>query len=140
MRLAVTVASALCVVAASGAALPPASSDAVERQDGFNAPRLVNYVQTFHDANNNPLSLLPLLHEDTGITHVNLAALHINEVPGDINLNDNNPNASYWNEVWSDVKQLQAGGIKVLMMLGGAEPGSYHRLCGSDVPAKIVSN
>jgi hypothetical protein len=41
-------------------------------------PRLIQYVQTFHpeDNDNGHLSLLPLLQEDTGITHVILAALH----------------------------------------------------------------
>ncbi|KAK5119567.1 hypothetical protein LTR85_007395 [Meristemomyces frigidus] len=115
----------------------PTSHATLERRDAYNAPRLVNYVQTFHDVAGNPLSLLPLLNENTGITHVNLAALHINSDASDITLNDNNPNSSYWDSVWSDVKQLQAGGIKVLFMLGGAAAGSYPRLCGSAVPAVI---
>lgn len=108
------------------------------RRDAYNAPRLVNYVQTFHDVSGNPLSLLPLLNEDTQITHVNLAALHINADPAGITLNDVNPNDTSWDQVWSDVAQLQAGGIKVLMMMGGAAAGSYPRLCGTEVPAVIV--
>lgn len=122
-------------------ALPTTATNptAVERRDAYDAPRLVNYVQTFTDVAGNPLSLLPLLNEDTGITHVNLAALHINTNASDITLNDNNPNSSYWDSIWSDVKQLQAGGIKVLFMMGGAAAGSYPRLCGTAVPAVIVS-
>lgn len=112
----------------------------LERRDAYSAPRLVNYVQTFHDTSGNPLSLLPLLNEKTSITHVNLAALHINDDPNGITLNDNNPNSSYWDSIWSDVKQLQNGGIKVLFMLGGAAAGSYPRLCGTAVPAVIVSH
>ena len=111
----------------------------LERRTAADAPRLVNYVQTFHDVNNQPFSLLPLLNQKTGITHVNLAALHINSDPSGITLNDNNPNSSYWNSVWSDVKQLQSGGIKVLFMIGGAAAGSYPRLCGTSVPAVIVN-
>ena len=111
---------------------------ALERRTAADAPRLVNYVQTFHDVNNNPLSLLPLLNEKTGITHINLASIHINSDPSGITLNDNNPNSSYWDTVWSDVKQLQNGGIKALFMIGGAAAGSYPRLCGTKTPAVIV--
>ena len=112
---------------------------ALQRRTAADAPRLVNYVQTFHDVNNNPLSLLPLLNENTGITHINLASIHINTDPSGITLNDINPNSSYWDSVWSDVKQLQNGGIKALFMIGGAAAGSYPRLCGTKVPAVIVS-
>lgn len=95
-------------------------------------PRLVAYIQTFHDEAGNPLSLLPLLNEDTGVTHVYLSSLHLNTNPGDITLNDDNPNATKWDQMWSDVKQLQSGGIKVMMMMGGAAQGSYQRLAGND--------
>ena len=95
-------------------------------------PRLVTYVQTFHDKNNQPLSLLPLLNEKTGVTHVILASLHLNDGPGNIALNDNPPNSSIFDQVWSDVKTLQQNGIKVMALLGGAAQGSYQRLSGSD--------
>lgn len=95
-------------------------------------PRLVAYIQTFHDTSGNPLSLLPLLNEDTKVSHVFLSSLHINQNPGDIRLNDDSPDDSKWDQMWSEVKQLQQGGIKVLMMLGGAAQGSYQRLSGDD--------
>jgi len=95
-------------------------------------PRLVAYIQTFHDTAGNPLSLLPLLSEDTGVTHVYLSSLHLNPNPGDITLNDESPNSTVWDQMWSDVKQLQAGGIKVMMMMGGAAQGSYQRLSGDE--------
>ncbi|WPH03058.1 Hypothetical protein R9X50_00593200 [Acrodontium crateriforme] len=98
--------------------------------------KLVTYVQTFHTTDNQPLSLLPLRDDDSGVTHVNLAALHVNG-PGQITLNDNNPNSTFYDQVWEDVEQLQSSGIKVLIMIGGAAQGSYQRLCGSSTPAVI---
>jgi hypothetical protein len=117
-------------------ALPTTSVPLERRNDPYAAPRLLNYVQTFHDVHGQPLSLLPLLN--TSITHINLAALHINADPNAITLNDLSPNDASWDEIWSEVKQLQRSGIKVLVMLGGAAVGSYERLCGTAVPAVIV--
>ena len=34
--------------------------------------------------------------------------------------------------LWSEAKQLQEGGIKVMMMLGGAARGTFQRLSGDD--------
>lgn len=95
--------------------------------------RLVQYVQTFRDPHNTQgtLSLLPLLKEKTSVTHVNLAALHLNEMPGDITLNDDPPSSPMYDSVWSDVKTLQQGGVKVTVMVGGAAQGTYGRLCRS---------
>lgn len=78
------------------AALP-----AVEKRgDGYNPPRQVMYIQTFHYTNGGKLSLLPLVQQKTGVTHILLSALHVNEQPGDINLNDDNPNSTVWDPVW----------------------------------------
>ena len=87
------------------------------------------YVQTFHTTSGGRLSLLPLVQQKTQVTHILLAALHVNDSPGDINLNDDNPNSTIWDTVWSEAARLQSQGVKVMMMLGGAAPGSYPRLC-----------
>ena len=95
-------------------------------------PRLLQYVQTFHPNGNDNghLSLLPLLKKSTRVTHVILAALHINGPNGDITLNDNNPNSTYYDATWSEAATLQKNGIKVMVMMGGAAQGSYAgRLC-----------
>lgn len=95
-------------------------------------PRLVQYVQTFHPENseNGHLSLLPLVNEGTGITHVILAALHINGPNGDITLNDDSPNSTVYDRTWSEVSTLQDRGVEVMVMMGGAATGSYNgRLC-----------
>jgi len=98
----------------------------VIRQADSPTPRLAMYVQTFHDEDGNPLSLLPL--QGTGITHVILASLHLNGSPGDIHLNDDPPNSTVFDQAWSDCATLQANGIKVMAMMGGAGDGSYNDL------------
>lgn len=95
-------------------------------------PRLLQYVQTFHPQNNanGHLSLLPIFNQKTRATHVILAALHINGPNGDITLNDNSPNSTYYDATWSEAATLQTNGIKVMVMMGGAAQGSYAgRLC-----------
>jgi cyclin-dependent kinase len=42
-----------------------------------------------------------------------------------------------YDTLWSEVKQLQAGGIKVMMMLGGAARGTFERLSGDDASVSI---
>lgn len=102
-------------------------------------PRLVAYIQTFKTVDGGPLSLLPLLEEKTGVTHVLLSAVHLNEQPGDITLNEHHPNDTMYDTLWSEVKQLQDGGIKVMMMLGGAAPGTYQRLSGDDQSVSLMA-
>lgn len=98
-------------------------------------PRLIQYVQTFHPENNDSghLSLLPLLKKNTGITHVILAAFHINGPNGDITLNDDSPNSTYYDKTWSEAATLQSHGVKVMAMVGGAAQGSFNgRLCSNN--------
>lgn len=112
------------------AALPSESSTALEkRADPYNPPRNVIYVQTFRTTSGGKLSLLPLIQQKTQVTHIYLSALHINANPGDINLNDDNPNSTVYDTIWQEAAQLQSSGVKVMMMMGGAAPGSYPRLC-----------
>jgi len=98
------------------------------------------YVQTFTNPDGSQLSLLPLIQEKTGVTHIILAALHLNSgTPNNPTLNDNNPNSDYYNFLWPEVKQLQDAGIQVMMMMGGAAQGSY-RVLADDVSLKRVSS
>lgn len=110
--------------ALSAAALPASSIE--KRADGA---RSVMYIQTFQTTSGGQLSLLPLVQQNTEITHIYLSALHINSQPGDINLNDNSPNDTVYSQIWSEAAQLQSDGVKVMMMMGGSAPGSYPRLC-----------
>ncbi|KAI5244041.1 family 18 chitinase glycoside hydrolase [Aureobasidium subglaciale] len=94
-------------------------------------PRVVVYHQTIHH-DGKYVSLLPLITNQTGVTHVIVAAIHLNEGPGNITLNDDPPNASKYETLWGEVAWLQASGVKVLGMLGGAAKGSFERLDGPD--------
>ncbi|KXS95712.1 hypothetical protein AC578_10771 [Pseudocercospora eumusae] len=115
----------------------PAELSFIEKRDAYSTPRNVVYVQTFKTTSGGQLSLLPLVQQNTQVTHIYLAAVHINSNPGDITLNDNNPNDTIWDTVWSEAAQLQQAGVKVMMMMGGAAPGSYPRLCSGEDGAVI---
>lgn len=95
-------------------------------------PRLIVYHQTFHDADGTYHSLLPLLTRHTGITHVILAALHLNHAPGHLTLNDHVPDDDRYAQLWGEVRWLQGSGVKVLGMLGGAAKGTFERLSGDE--------
>lgn len=123
-----------------GSALPAVNTASLETSASSDStPRNVIYVQTFQYKNGTQLSLLPLLQQDTKVTHVILAALHINQNPGDITLNDHPPSDSYYDFLWPEVKQLQQSGVKVMMMMGGAAVGSYQRLASDVSPLRLFS-
>ena len=94
------------------------------------APRLICYHQTHFLPSGDFVSILPLLSHHTAVTHITIAAIHLNPVPISITLNDD-PYASPRNErLWTEVRALQAAGISVLGMLGGAHKGSFLALDG----------
>ncbi|KAK7183983.1 hypothetical protein DPSP01_012263 [Paraphaeosphaeria sporulosa] len=109
--------------------MPPTPPKLLPTSQG---PRLIVYHQTFHDSAGNYHSLLPLLTNNTGVTHIIVAAIHLNEGPGNITLNDHRPDDKRYEQLWGEVKWLQGSGVKVLGMLGGAAQGSYERLGGSE--------
>lgn len=97
-------------------------------------PKVVCYHQT-HYRNGEFVSALPLITEaedEVGITHLIIAAIHLNETPGDITLNDDPPDAPKYDVLWSEVEVFQDVGVPVLGMLGGAAQGTFQRLDGSD--------
>ena len=136
MRSFAALASAILALTSTTYALPHSLIISRQNNDAATSaaapPRLVAYIQTFRSVDGGPLSLLPLLQENTGVTHVLLSAVHLNEQPGDINLNDHPPSDPMYDTLWSEAKQLQEGGIKVMMMLGGAARGTFQRLSGDD--------
>jgi hypothetical protein len=117
--------SALLATLQPGSALPVSSGAGVSNAL---VPRNVIYIQTFTNPDGSQLSLLPLLNQPTRVTHVILAALHVDSTPGEIHLNNNDPSSSFYDFLWPEVQQLQQAGIKVMMMLGGAARGSYQNL------------
>ncbi|KAI9047212.1 hypothetical protein LZ554_008666 [Drepanopeziza brunnea f. sp. 'monogermtubi'] len=92
-------------------------------------PRIVIYYQTQHNQDGTPCSILPIITQpNIRVTHVNLAAIHLNDPPGNIHLNDHAPSDPRYLTLWAELRVLQASGIKVLGMLGGAAKGSFTRL------------
>ncbi|KAF2148832.1 glycoside hydrolase family 18 protein [Myriangium duriaei CBS 260.36] len=94
-------------------------------------PRLVIYAQTHHTPEGQTISLLPLLQQHTGVTHVIVAAVHLND-GANLTLNDDPDTHEKFNQLWDETAMLQASGVPVLAMLGGAAKGSYARLSGND--------
>ncbi|KAL3423305.1 alkaline phosphatase [Phlyctema vagabunda] len=91
--------------------------------------RLVLYYQTIHSPDGQSISILPVVTQpNIAVTHVNVAAIHLNDPPGNITLNDHVPSHPRYFTLWAELRVLQASGIKVLGMLGGAAKGSFTRL------------
>ncbi|KAK7966359.1 chitinase [Apiospora aurea] len=96
---------------------------------GAALPRIVIYHQTIHDPNGRHISILPLISQPgVAVTHIIVAALHINDDPNALTLNDHAPVDPRYITLWAELRIAQASGIQVLGMLGGAAKGSYTRL------------
>lgn len=104
----------------------------VRQPSQSHTPRLVLYQQTHHTPDGAPISILPLVIQGTGVTHLYVAAVHLNDGPGNISLNDDPPDHPKFNQLWEEVKILQSAGVKVMLMLGGAAKGSFGTLSGDD--------
>ncbi|KAI1107204.1 glycoside hydrolase family 18 protein [Jackrogersella minutella] len=98
--------------------------------------RVVIYYQTtnYNNSATEHVSLLPLISNasDISVTHVLIAAIHVIDDDGGIHLNDYPPDNALFDQVWSDAAQLQAAGVTVMGMVGGAAAGSFQRLDGDD--------
>ncbi|RYP03089.1 hypothetical protein DL765_010602 [Monosporascus sp. GIB2] len=99
--------------------------------------RVVVYYQTTHynGSTANDVSLLPLINSqpEVSATHVLIGAIHVvTEEQGWIRLNDYTPDNPIFDHVWSDAAALQAAGVTVMAMVGGAAPGSWPRLGGDE--------
>ncbi|KAF2971886.1 hypothetical protein GQX73_g1709 [Xylaria multiplex] len=92
-------------------------------------PRLVLYHQTTHHPDGALCSILPLITQPgISVSHIIIAAIHINEDPDALTLNDHPPSDPRFAATWAELRIAQASGITVLGMLGGAAKGSYTRL------------
>ena len=92
-------------------------------------PRLILYHQTTHDPDGAPCSILPLITQPgVSVSHIIIAAIHINEDPDGLTLNDHPPSDARFVTTWAELRVAQASGIKIMGMLGGAAKGSYTRL------------
>jgi len=88
-------------------------------------PRLIVYHQTHHTPSGEHVPLLPLI--STPLTHLILAAIHLNAHPTTptLTLNDHPPSHPRNTTLFAELRLLQSSGIKVLGMLGGAAKGSF---------------
>ncbi len=94
-------------------------------------PRIITYYQTHHDSAGNHISVLPLVTErGVRITQVNVGAIHLNEDPLAMTLNDHHPDHGRFALLWAELLVLQSRGVKVVGMLGGAAKGTFARLDG----------
>ena len=88
-------------------------------------PRLVIYFQTTHDADGLPVSMLPLITEkQIALTHLVVCSFHIYG-NGSIHLNDFPPGRPLFSTLWNETRIMQAAGVKVMGMVGGAAAGSF---------------
>lgn len=89
-------------------------------------PRIITYYQTHHTHDGKSISALPLLTQPgIRLTHLILAAIHINGDPHAITLNDHPPSHPRFHTLWAEMRVLQASGVRVLGMLGGAAKGTF---------------
>ncbi|KAI9933316.1 hypothetical protein ASPWEDRAFT_30160 [Aspergillus wentii DTO 134E9] len=93
--------------------------------------RVVCYHQTIRDGGQY-VSMLPLVENNTGITHIIIAAFHLNTDPGHITLNNDPPEKELHDALWAEVPLVKEAGVKVMGMLGGAAPGTFKKLDGSE--------
>ncbi|KAK1141949.1 hypothetical protein N8T08_008272 [Aspergillus melleus] len=91
--------------------------------------RVVCYHQTICP-DGQYVSMLPLIQNNTGVTHVILAAFHLNADPNHITLNNDPPTHSMYDTLWTEVPLMKQGGVRVMGMLGGAAQGSFRSLDG----------
>jgi glycosyl hydrolase family 18 (putative chitinase) len=87
---------------------------------------VVVYYQTQYDGSRY-VSPLGLTQHQTHVTDVLVAALHLdaNRV---VHLNNDPPSAAKFTRMWKDLGSMRAAGVHVLVMVGGAAQGSFHRL------------
>ncbi|MGH3645922.1 MAG: proprotein convertase P-domain-containing protein [Micromonosporaceae bacterium] len=114
--------------AAVGAVLMAGVGLALANGTAYAAPskRTVVYYQTQY-RDNTYVSPKPLTDNNTGVTDVLVAALHLNG-DGTVHLNDHPPGDPRYDQMWTDLAAMQARGVNVSVMVGGAAQGSFQRL------------
>lgn len=88
--------------------------------------RVIVYYQTQYQGSTY-FSPAALLDNKTRTTDVVVAAFHLNG-DGSVHLNDDPPSAAKFTPMWADLARMQAAGVRVEAMVGGAAPGSFTNL------------
>ncbi|RDH15725.1 alkaline phosphatase [Aspergillus niger ATCC 13496] len=94
-------------------------------------PRVILYHQTICP-DGQYCSMLPLLDNNTGVTHIILAAFHLNADPQHITLNNDPPHMPLYEPLWAEVPAVKQSGFRVMGLLGGAAQGSFRCLDGNE--------
>ncbi|MCA1221519.1 glycosyl hydrolase family 18 protein [Streptomyces sp. 8L] len=118
------------LVAAVGLGAPlvaaaPAGA-ASEAAASATSKRVVVYYQTQFN-NGTYVSPRAMTDNNTGVTDVVVGAIHLNG-DGSVALNDDSPDNAKFDQMWSDLGAMQAKGVRVEGMVGGAAQGSFQRL------------
>lgn len=123
----------VAVVAAMGASafagvVPDGSAHAASGESGVReSGRVVVYYQKhFADGSGEYISPLPLVQQRTGVDAVVLAAVHMNADA--LLLNDDAPDAPLYDRMWADIAAVQADGVAVIGMIGGAQNDTWVNL------------
>lgn len=89
-------------------------------EQGINIPKIIYYYQTFCRLNS-------ILYKNTPVTHIHLSSIHFgyntdskgHQIPY-IHLNNNNPESHKFDDLWNQLSDAKAYGIKIILMVGGA--------------------
>ncbi|RAL07000.1 putative class III chitinase [Aspergillus homomorphus CBS 101889] len=103
--------------------MPPVPSSSERR-------RIILYHQTLCPNGGQYVSMMPLVQNNTGVTHIILAAFHLNADPEHITLNNDPPQHSMYDPLWAEVALMKQSGVRIMGMLGGAAQGSFRSLDG----------
>jgi chitinase len=114
-------AAAVCATAAGTLALTTGTA-----AHAASAHRVVVYYQTQY-SNGTYVSPLGLTNNATGVTDVEVGAIHL-DANSVVHLNDNPPSDPTYKQMWIDLAAMQAKGVRVSAMVGGAAQGSFQRL------------
>jgi chitinase len=118
---------ALLAAVGLGAPLVAAApADAVPNAPAATGKRVVVYYQT-QFTNGTYVSPRAMTDNNTGVTDVVVGAIHLNG-DGSVALNDDSPDHAKFDPMWSDLAAMQAKGVHVEGMVGGAAQGSFQRL------------
>jgi F5/8 type C domain-containing protein/glycosyl hydrolase family 18 (putative chitinase) len=111
---------------ALAATLSAAPAHAADTSTTADSKRVVVYYQTQY-YNNVYVSPKAMTDHNTGVTNVIVGAIHLN-ADGTTHLNDHPPSDPRFDQMWADLHAMQATGVQVTAMVGGAAPGTFRRL------------
>ena len=98
--------------------------------------KLILYYQTF-------IPLTPLFDNNALPTHIHISSIHFGKNEDNssyIHLNDYHPNASIFNDMWSDIQKAHKLGVKIVLMVGGAGGAFQELFSNFDFNYQLLKN